>query len=144
VVYVLIFFGLAVVIAPLVSAMPTKSQRRKAALRDHARSCELRVSLRPLPAIPPRFRCEAEGELACYEHRLANALHVPNRRGEFVRAQGDWFPTTGVLQAPSWLAELPEGALYVEWLEKTVSIFWDEKEDLDGLMKIKQAIDLIQ
>jgi hypothetical protein len=39
---------------------------------------------------------------------------------------------------------LPEGALYVEWLEKTVSIFWDEKEDLDGLTKIKQAIDLIQ
>jgi len=144
VVYVLIFLGLAVVIAPLVSAMPTKSQRRKAALRDHARSCELRVSLRPLPAIPARFRCEPEGELACYEHRLASALQVPNRRDQFVRAQGDWFPTVGVLQAPSWLAELPEGALYVEWLEKTVSIFWDEKEDLDGLIKIKQAIDLIQ
>ena len=143
-VYVLIFLGLAVVIAPLVSAMPTKSQRRKAALRDHARSYELRVSLRPLPAIPARFRCEPEGELACYEHRLASGLQVPNRRDEFVRTQGDWFPTVGVVHAPSWLAELPEGALYVEWLEKTVSIFWDEKEDLDGLIKIKQAIDLIQ
>lgn len=143
-VYVLIFLGLAVVIAPLVSAMPTKTQRRKAALRDHARSCDLRVSLRPLPPIPPRFRCEPEGELACYERRLAPALHGTGRRAEFVRVKGDWFPTTGVSLAPDWLTQLPAGALYVEWLEKTVSIFWDEKEDQDGLMKITQAIDCIE
>ena len=43
-VYVLIVLGLAVVIAPLMSAMPSKSQRAKAALRDQARACNLRVS----------------------------------------------------------------------------------------------------
>ena len=69
-VYVLIVLGLAVVIAPLMSAMPSKSQRARAALRDQARACNLRVSLRPLPPIPPRFRFESDDEFACYEKRL--------------------------------------------------------------------------
>ena len=38
-VYVLIVLGFAVVIAPLMSAMPSKTQRAKAALRDQARAC---------------------------------------------------------------------------------------------------------
>jgi hypothetical protein len=46
--------------------------------------------------------------------------------------------------APDWLTQLPAGALYVEWREKTVSIFWDEKEDQYGLIKIAQAIDSIE
>ena len=70
-VYVLIVLGLAVVIAPLMSAMPSESQRAKAALRDQARACNLRVSLRPLPAIPPRFRFASDDEFACYERRLS-------------------------------------------------------------------------
>ena len=48
-VYVLIALGLAVVISPLISAMPTKAQRRKAAVRDQARALGLRVTLRPVP-----------------------------------------------------------------------------------------------
>ena len=51
-VYVLIVLGLAVVIAPLMSAMPSKSQRAKAALRDQARTCNLRVSCARYPYHP--------------------------------------------------------------------------------------------
>lgn len=69
-VYLLILLGLAVVVAPLMSAMPSKTQRAKAGLRDLARAHDLRVSLRPLPAVPARFRFEPEDELACYERRF--------------------------------------------------------------------------
>ena len=83
-VYVLIVLGLAVVIAPLMSAMPSKSQRAKAALRDQARACNLRVSLRPLPPIPARFRFESDDEFACYERRLSPHLHSTGRDERFV------------------------------------------------------------
>ena len=143
-VYVLIVLGLAVVIAPLMSAMPSKSQRAKAALRDQARACNLRVSLRPLPPIPARFRFASDEEFACYERRLSARLHVAGRDDRFVSVDGEWSPTTGVSPAPKWLSALPSGAAFVELSEQAVSIFWNEKEGLEGLNTLSQAIDSIE
>ncbi len=143
-VYVLIVLGLAVVIAPLMSAMPSKTQRAKAALRDQARACNLRVSLRPLPAIPPRFRFASDDEFACYERRLSTPLHVAGRDERFVLIHGEWSPTTGISTAPKWLSALPSGVAFVELSEQTVSIFWNEKEGVEGLHMLLQAIDSIE
>ena len=142
-VYVLIVLGLAVVIAPLMSAMPNKSQRAKAALRDQARACNLRVSLRPLPTIPARFRFESDDEFACYERRLPPHLHQAGRDKRFVSVDDEWSPTSGVSPAPGWLSALPSGAACVELSEQTVSIFWNEKEGPDGLNTLSQVIDSI-
>ena len=144
VVYVLILLGLAVVIAPLMSAMPSKSQRAKAALRDQARACNLRVSLRPLPTIPARFRFESDDEFACYERRLPAHLHQAGRDKRFVLVDDEWSPTSGVSPAPRWLSALPSGAAFVELSEQTVSIFWNEKEGPDGLQILSQVIDYIE
>ena len=143
-VYILIVLGLAVVIAPLMSAMPSKSQRAKAALRDQARACNLRVSLRPLPPIPARFRFASDDEFACYARRLSTSLHVAGRDDRFVSIEGEWSPTTGVSPAPTWLSALPPGAAFVELSEQTVSIFWNEKEGVEGLHTLSQAIDSIE
>ena len=140
-VYVLIVLGLAVVIAPLMSAMPSKSQRAKAALRDQARACNLRVSLRPLPPIPARFRFQSDDEFACYERRLSPHLYLTGRDERFVSVDGEWSPTKGVSPVPKWLSALPSGAAFVELSEQTVSIFWNEKEGPDGLRMLSQAID---
>ena len=142
-VYVLILLGLAVVIAPLVSVMPTKSQRAKAALRDEARARSYRVSLRPLPAVPPRFRLQIDAHLACYERRLPVALSVPDQTMSYVCVEGDWWPTSGTGDAAPWLAELPEGSVYAERGEQTVSVFWDEKAGSEGLVLMSQAIEKI-
>ena len=142
-VYVLIVLGLAVVIAPLMSAMPSKSQRAKAALRDQARAFNLRVSLRPLPPIPARFRFELDDEFACYERRLSPHLQLTGRDERFVSVDGEWSPTKGVSPVPQWLSALPSGAAFVELSEQTVSIFWNEKEGPDGLHTLSQAIDSI-
>ena len=142
-VYALIVLGLAVVIAPLMSAMPSQSQRAKAALRDQARACDLRVSLRPLPPIPARFRFESDDEFACYERRLSPHLHLPGRDERFVSVDGEWSPTKGVASVPKWLSALPEGAAFIEFSEQTVSVFWNEEEGPTGLQKLSQAIDSI-
>ena len=143
-VYVLIVLGLAVVIAPLMSAMPSKSQRAKAALRDQARACNLRVSVRPLPTIPARFRFESDDEFVCYERRLPPHLHQAGRDKRFVSVDDEWSPTSGVSPAPGWLSALPSGAAFVELSEQTVSIFWNEKEGPDGLHILSQVIDYIE
>ena len=142
-VYVLIVLCLGVVIAPLMSAMPSKSQRAKAALRDQARACNFRVSLRPLPPIPARFRFESEDDFSCYERRLSPHLHLTGRDERFVSVDGEWSPTKGVSLVPQWLEALPSGAAFVELSEQTVSIFWNEKEGPEGLHTLSQAIDSI-
>ena len=142
-VYLLILLGLAVVIAPLMSVMPSKAQRAKAELRDQSREHNLRVSLRPLPTIPARFRFETEAELACYERRLSGAQQKPSREARYLWVDAKWWPTTGIEEVPEWLHELPAGAVYVECRYESISIFWDEKAGPEGLSKICQAIDLI-
>jgi len=54
-----------------------------------------------------------------------------------------WQPMTGVDPCPDWLLNLPAGALVAERSEKSISIFWDESDDADGLEKIREVIDLI-
>ena len=100
-VYLLILLGLAVVVAPLMSAMPSKAQRAKAGLRDLARTHDLRVSLRPLPAVPARFRFEPEDELACYERRFPVSQQKPGGEAHYLCVDGQWSPTTGVEEALS-------------------------------------------
>ena len=142
-VYLLILLGLAVVVAPLVSAMPSKAQRAKAALRDQAGVHDLRVRLRPIPVVPARFRFEPEGELACYERRFPVSNQKSAGEAHYLCIDGQWLPTTGVEDAPDWLHYLPLGAAYVECRDESISIFWDEKAGSQGLAKICQAIDSI-
>jgi hypothetical protein len=59
----------------------------------------------------------------------------------YVCVEGGWWPTSGTDDAPAWLSELPEGSVYVERGEQTVSIFWDEKAGSEGLALISQAIE---
>ena len=142
-VYLLILLGLAVVVSPLMSAMPSKAQRAKAALRDQARAHDLRVSLRPLPAVPARFRFEPEDELACYERRVPASGQNFGGETHYLCVDGQWWPTTGVEDAPGWLHYLPLGAAYVECRDESVCIFWDEKAGPEGLAKISQAIEIM-
>jgi hypothetical protein len=69
---------------------------------------------------------------------------VAGRDDRFVSIDGKWSPTTGVSTAPKWLSALPSGAAFVALSEQTVSIFWNEKEGLDGLNMLSQTIDSIE
>ena len=142
-VYVLIALGLAVVIAPLISAMPSKAQRRVAAVRDRAKDLGLRVTLRPVPAVPARFRFAPERDLACYQQIQSRSKSELGEQRAYVRAEGHWQPTQGASTAPAWLTMLPSGATLVEVSDRYLSIFWDEREGLEGLETIRQAIDSI-
>jgi hypothetical protein len=142
-VYLFILLGLAVVIAPLLSAMPSKGQRRKAAVRDQARQYGLRVSVRPPPEIPPRFRFATDTELVCYEKLLSKTLQLAGREVRFVRIGGVWQSILDEPTTPDWVLQLPDGVLVAELFERNVSIFWDERSGLEGLDQLNQAIESI-
>jgi len=143
VVYLLSLLGLAVVVAPLLSAMPSKGQRRKAALRDAARQYGLRVSIRPPPDIPPRFRFVPDGELVCYERMLPKGLQALGRQCRYVRLDNEWRSIFDDLPPPDWVRRLPEGAVVAELSERNASIFWDERGGLEDLATLHQAVELI-
>ena len=140
-VYVLIALGLAVVIAPLISAMPSKAQRRTAEVRDRAKELGLRVTLRPGPAVPARFRFAPERDLACYQQVHSQGKSALGEQRAYVLADGHWQPTQGASATPAWLSVLPPGAPLVEVSDRYISIFWDETEGLEGLESIRRAID---
>ena len=142
-VYFFILLGLAVVIAPLLSARPSKGQRRKAALRDEARQYGLRVSIRHPPDIPPRFRFAPADELVCYERMLPKVLQAAGRQCRYVRLDNEWRSIFDDLPPPDWVRRLPEGAVVAELSERNASIFWDERGALEDLATLHQAIELI-
>ena len=143
-VYLFIVLGLAVVIAPLMSAMPSKGQRRKAAVRDQARHYGLHVSIRPPPEIPPRFQFAADAELVCYQKLLPKALQCADRAHRYVYVGGQWQSIFDEEHPPDWVKKLPDGAVLAELSERNASIFWDERNGLEGLDRLHQAIEFIE
>lgn len=134
--YLLILLGLAVVIAPLVSAMPSRSQRARAALRDQARAYKLRVSVRPVPEVPARFRFSCDRELVCYSYLFAKSSAAHHGEQLFVRVSDGWAVTQGLEEPPLWLTKLPDGVPLVTLSDHAISFFWDESEGEDGLRQI--------
>ena len=109
--------------------------------RDRAKDLGLRVTLRPVPAVPARFRFAPERDLACYQQIQSRSKSELGEHRAYVFAEGHWQPTQGASTAPAWLTMLPSGATLVEVSDRYLSIFWDEREGLEGLETIRQAID---
>ena len=103
----------AVAVAPLISALPNQSQRYEAKIRAHAIQSGVTIKLEPPPEIPPRFRIDRDTALVAYRLRHAT---VPNE---------------GVLSG--YISELPAGAHIVTLSKHDVTIFWDERGDIDAV-----------
>jgi hypothetical protein len=110
-------------------------------VRDRAKALGLRVTLRPVPAVPARFRFEPDRDLACYQQVQSQGKLTLGEQRAYVWADGHWQPTQGASATPAWLTSLPPGAPLVEVSDRYISIFWDEREGLEGLETIRQAID---
>ncbi len=139
-VYAFIVIILMLALAPLVSALPSKSQREKIALRDRARDLDLRVSIRRLPEPPPRFKFRSERELICYSRSVKRDI-VETRRLLFVQMEGVWRQSEELDEPMHWLDELPPGVLLVTVSTCEIDFFWNEEGGVEALKKIAQAAD---
>ena len=131
-VYLLILLGLAVVVAPLMSAMPSKAQRAKAGLRDLARAHDLRVSLRSRLRCPHGFGLSRRTSWRAMSGVSLFTAEVWGRH--YLCVDGRWSPTTGVRMPPGGCSSCPWcGLRRVQ--NESVSIFWDEKAGPRGWLK---------
>jgi len=131
---------IAVAIAPLMSALPSESQRYEAKVRAHAMDQGVIVKLESLPDVPARFRLPSNVSLVAYRRRR------PKRDPRFeqpllaVKAQGDWLSVPEGKSLTGGLLSLPEGAYIAELGVDYVSVFWDEKGDVAAVDRVNSAL----
>ena len=92
--YLIIILIIAVAIAPLASALPSKAQRREAQLRSYASSIGLTIKLEPIPDIPARFRFSPSPNLVAYRLRDASGEDRVQDKLLLLREGEQWIDTS--------------------------------------------------
>ena len=135
--------GVAVVVAPLWSALPSPRQRRLARLRARARALGIQVSLPPLPQVPARFQVDTGLERACYSvrHGLAG---FDDRSMMWVKSSECWAAAAAADSVPAMLEDLPEGVDVVELKGPVLRIFWSEIGEEEAVDVMADAVKQLQ
>ncbi len=106
--YLIIILIIAVAIAPLASALPSKAQRREAQLRSYASSIGLTIKLEPIPDIPARFRFSPSPNLVAYRLRDASGEDRVQDKLLLLREGEQWIDS---LTESAW--KLPHDGVWV-------------------------------
>ena len=135
--------GIAVVIAPLWSALPSPRQRRLARLRARARTVGIQVSLPPLPQVPARFQIDTGLERACYSIRHG-LTGFDERSIMWVKSAEGWAVAAAGGAVPAMLEVLPEGVDVVELKGPVLRIFWSEMGEEEVVDVMADAVKQLQ
>lgn len=130
----------AVAVAPLVSALPSESQRYEAKIRDHAMQSGLLVKLERPPEVPARFRVSRDNNLVAYRFRRAKPEPSFSESVLAVKSESTWVSVPLEKDLTAVMPLLPSGAHIVELSEFTVSIYWDEKGDTEAVDCVADAL----
>jgi len=137
--YLIIILIIAVAIAPLASALPSKAQRREAQLRSYASSLGLTIKLEPLPDIPARFRFSPSPNLAAYRLRDADAEDGLQDKLLLLRVEGQWIDTRNESGVKMPVDDGPSGAEIAILNRGVATVFWNESggdADVDRLHRL--------
>lgn len=132
----LILFILAVAISPLLQMVPSKRQRRQAAMREQAAIAGLFVEFRSVPGEPEEA---ASGQTIFYGlrwprgHTLAAVLW--HRRSDRWYCQSD-----PAAQAPELLQSLPEDVVAASVNGVAVGVYWQEQGGADEVAAIASSL----
>ena len=131
---------IAVAAAPLVSALPTEAQRYEAKIRDHAMQSGLLVKLETPPDVPARFRVRRDNNLVAYRLRRATPEPLFTESVIAVKSDSRWVSVPLEKDLADLMPALPEGAHIAELSEFTVTLYWDEKGDVEAVDSVASAL----
>ena len=131
---------IAVAAAPLVSALPTEVQRYEARIRDHAMQSGLLVKLETPPNVPARFRVCRDTNLVAYRLRRAAPEPLFTESVLAVKSDSRWVSVPLEKDLADLMPTLPEGAHIAELSEFTVTLYWDEKGDVEAVDCVASAL----
>ena len=127
--YLIIILIIAVAVAPLASALPSKAQRREAQLRSYASSLGLTIKLEQIPDIPARFRFLPSPNLVAYRLRHADAEDGLEDKLLLLRVDGQWIDTSTESAVTLPMDDGPSGAEIAIVNRGVTTVFWNEKGD---------------
>ena len=131
---------IAVAAAPLVSALPTEAQRYEARIRDHAMQSGLQVKLETPPDVPARFRVRRDNNLVAYRLRRATPEPLFSESVIAVKSDSRWVSVPLEKDLVDLIPTLPGGAHIAELSEFTVTLYWDEKGDVEAVDCVASAL----
>lgn len=138
--YFIILLIIAVAVAPLASALPTKAQRREARLRSYASSLGLLIKLEPIPAIPPRLRYEPASNLVAYRLRTSNVAEENSKQRLIVKLSEGWIDTETEREFLELATHNLAGAEIAVLDDGVATIFWDERGDETEVDELHRAL----
>ncbi len=127
--YVFIAVVVALAVAPLLHFLPTRTQRRQAALREEAARAGLFVEFRDLPGYGPRLErmSRSERQVVYYGARLGAAAGQGRRRQSWWRVDDTWRGgPQRLLPIPSALEDLPSSVLAASVDNNSCGVYWRE------------------
>ena len=124
---------IAVAVAPLMSALPSEAQRYEAKIRAHAMGQGIIIKLGQTPEIPARFRMPADLSLVAYKRRRRERDQRFDESRLAVKSSGNWVSVPLEKPISEAFMSLPDGAWLAELGVDYVSVFWDEKGDIDAV-----------
>lgn len=139
----LIILIIAIAVAPLVSALPSEAQRYEAKVRAHAMDNGVTVKLGVTPDIPARFRMPSDLTLVAYRRRRLERDQQFENHSLAVKSMGNWVSVPSENRLTQGVLSLPEGALIAELGVEYVSVFWDEKGDVEAVDAVIGTLDVL-
>ena len=124
---------IAVAVAPLVSALPSEAQRYEAKIRAYAMEQGITIKLGQSPEIPARFRLPGDLSLVAYRRRRRERDQRFDESKLAVKSLGNWVSVPLEKPIGEAFMSLPDGAWIAELGVDYVSVFWDEKGDIDAV-----------
>lgn len=125
--YLIIILIIAVAIAPLASALPSKAQRREARLRSYASSLGLIIKLEPIPDIPARFRFSPSPNLVAYRLRNAGAEDELQGKLLLLKIEGQWIDASTESAVILPMDDGPSGGEIAIVNRGVATVFWNER-----------------
>ncbi|MDO8862414.1 hypothetical protein Q6D67_11950 [Haliea sp. E1-2-M8] len=140
--YLLIAFIVVVALAPLTHFLPSKRQRRQAALREAAALGGLFVEFRSLPGAAAGRVPQAQQDVIYYGRRLAPSKGRGSRRGAWLQRDGEW-RSVGAgprLPLPEPLQAGAADILGASVDEGSCGVYWQEQGDTATVGEIRDIL----
>jgi hypothetical protein len=138
--YIIIALVVALALAPLTHFLPSKLQRRQAALREAAALKGLFVEFRSLPSAGSAAERLPKSGIIYYGLRLRPSRGRTQRGGAWLREEGAWRSLGARLPVPAPLEQLPPVVLAASVDEVSCGVYWREEGDKQTVEAIHGAL----
>ena len=148
--YIIILIAVAAVAGPLLSALPSKQQRRITRFRDAARGAGIQVRCREPNVLPPRLQRATSDMLVCYAMRCGKQGSKSSSVSASSGGNSLWVRTTAGWEGrdsealPAWLTTLDPAIEVIIRQPEEVQVYWTERGQDSTLEQVFETLNRLK